>query len=138
MSVSYLYAGKEHLEWLFIREKDHNLTGEILLKKIEQKEILLAVLNKNPVGCLRFGYFWDTIPFMNLLFILSDHRKKGIGKGLVLFWENEMKKQQHKLLLTSTQSDENAQYFYRGLGYHDNGSLFLPDEMPEIFLIKKI
>jgi len=138
MPLSILYAGKEHLEWLFIREKGHNLTRKIILKKIEQKEILLTVLDKNPVGWLRFGFFWDTIPFMNQLFILSDYRGKGFGKELVLFWENEMKKLQYKLLLTSTQSDENAQYFYRGLGYKDSGSLFLPDEAPEIFLIKNI
>jgi ribosomal protein S18 acetylase RimI-like enzyme len=137
-SINFLYAGEEHLEWLVQQEKSHHLTKEIVLKKIIQKEIIVVILNQKPIGWLRFGFFWDTIPFMNLLFILSDHRRNGIGKRLVTFWEDEMKNQKHQLLLTSTLSNENAQYFYRNLGYHDNGSLLLPGEATEIFLIKKI
>ncbi|MCK5200515.1 MAG: hypothetical protein KAR21_19300, partial [Spirochaetales bacterium] len=55
---------------------------------------------------------------------------------LVLFWENEMKKYGHKFVMTSTQSNEEGQHFYRYLKYKDAGSLLLPEEPLEIIFIK--
>ena len=75
---------------------------------------------------------------MNMLYIIENYRNKGIGKGLVLFWENEMKKKGYKFLMTSTQSNEEAQNFYRKLEYKDSGSLLLPNEPLEIIFIKSI
>lgn len=75
---------------------------------------------------------------MNMLYINANYRNKGIGKELVLFWENEMKKKGYKFLMTSTLSNEEAQHFYRKLGYKDSGSLLLPNEPLEIIFIKKL
>ena len=87
---------------------------------------------------MRFGYFWDEIPFMNMLIISEEVRGKGIGKKLVTYWEKEMRRKNHKRVMTSTQSDENAQHFYRKLGYQDAGSLLLPREALEIIFIKEL
>ena len=73
---------------------------------------------------------------MNMLTIEEEYRKQGIGKKLVQFWEKEMKKQNHNLVMTSTLSNEEAQHFYRKLGYSDAGSLLLPKEPLEILQIK--
>ena len=58
------------------------------------------------------------------------------------FWENEMQQLGYKMLMTSTQVDENAQHFYRKLGYQDAGGLLLsvPDyQQPmELFFIKEV
>lgn len=94
--------------------------------------------NNKIIGWLRYNYFWDNTPFMNMLYIIDNYRNKGIGKELVLFWENEMKKKGYELLMTSTQSNEGAQHFYRKLGYEDSGSLLLPNEPLEIIFIKII
>ena len=40
-------------------------------------------------------------------------------------WQEDMKKQGYGLLLISTQVDEQAQHFYRKIGYQDCGSLIL-------------
>ena len=37
------------------------------------------------------------------------------------FWENEMKRKGYDLLLTSTQVNEEAQHFYRKLGFRAVG-----------------
>ncbi len=87
---------------------------------------------------MRFNLFWDNIPFMNLLFILEEQRGKGYGKKMVEFWEHEMAKQGYKSVMTSTQSDEEAQLFYRRLGYADRGALVLPDEPLEIIFYKNV
>ncbi len=94
--------------------------------------------NEKFVGWLRYNLFWDNIPFINMLFFLDEQRGKGYGTKLVSYWENEMKKLNYDIVLTSTQSNEEAQFFYRKIGYTDCGSLILPKEPLEIILYKKI
>ena len=75
---------------------------------------------------------------MNMLFVDEDHRGKGTGKELVLFFESEMKKKGYKSVMTSSQSDEQAQHLYRKAGYKDTGSLLLDNQPLEIIFIKNI
>ena len=49
-----------------------------------------------------------------------------------------MQKNKHQMVLTSTQSNEQAQIFYRKIGYVDCGSLLLPNEPLEIILSKHL
>jgi hypothetical protein len=49
-----------------------------------------------------------------------------------------MEQQGFDTVMTSTQSDEHAQHFYRKLGYVDAGALLLDTQPLEIILIKKI
>jgi len=120
----------------FLAEHDSHIGNEIRKKKIEAKEIIVLKKNGQTIGWLRYGLFWDMIPFMNMLYIKEHHRRKGLGKQLVLFWENEMWECGHKVLMTSSQSDEEAQHFYRKLGYEDAGSLMFPKGPLEIIFIK--
>lgn len=62
-----------------------------------------------------------------MLLIDKNFQNKGYGKKMMEFWENEMKLQGHKIVLTSTQVDEKAQHFYRKLGYQDCGGLLIND-----------
>lgn len=87
---------------------------------------------------MRHGYFWDNTPFMNMIWIDEPYRNKGLGKKAVLFWEDEMKQQGFKLVMTSTLANEGAQHFYRKLGYRDSGCLILEDEPLEILLTKTL
>ena len=65
---------------------------------------------------------------------------EGYGKLLMEHWEQAMKSQGYGMLMTSTQVDEEAQHFYRKLGYKDCGG-FVVDvpgyEQPmEMIMIK--
>jgi len=131
-----IYANKTHLNWLQTQEK--HISPEQLFRKIQSQQILLVILEKEPVGWLRFGLFWDEIPFMNLLFILPEFRKRKLGTNLVQFWESEMQQQAYKMAMTSTQADETAQHFYRKLGYIDTGSLCLETQPLEIIFRKPL
>ena len=57
-------------------------------------------------------------------------------------WENDMKAQGYGMLLTSTRVDEEAQHFYRKLGYRDCGGFMIDipkyEQPMELFLIKEI
>jgi ribosomal protein S18 acetylase RimI-like enzyme len=116
---------------------DSHISNEIIYKKIETGEVLVAYDGDCFVGFLRFGWFWDEIPFMNLLFVIEAYRSKGVGRALVKYWES-LFKGQVKFVLTSTLSDESAQHFYRKLGYEDIGGFNLPGEATELVLMKEI
>lgn len=98
--------------------------------------------DSQPIGVFRYNMFWDSIPFVTLIYLQEEQRENGIGKEVMLLWENEMKTKGHKTVMTSTQVDETAQHFYRKIGYKDCGCLVLdiPElEQPmEMFLIKRI
>ena len=61
---------------------------------------------------------------------------------LMEHWERDMKKQGYGMLLTSTQADEQAQHFYRKLGYKDCGGVVFDvpgyEQPTELFLVKAI
>ena len=86
--------------------------------------------------------FWDNTPFCTLIIIGGEYRGKGYGKQLMEYWEKDMKEQGYGMLLTSTQTDETAQHFYRKLGYKDCGGLII--DIPgyaqpmEMFMSKEI
>ena len=52
--------------------------------------------------------------------------------------KKEMAKAGHRQALTSTQSNEQAQFFYRKIGYTECGALLLPKEALEMFFIKDL
>lgn len=132
--MEFIYANETHTSWL--NEQDEHVDSTIIKQKIHDQQIVIAQLHGQPVAWLRFGFFWDTIPFMNLLFVVGGVRGKGVGSKLVAFWESAMQEQGYAMVLTSSQADESAQHFYRKVGYKDCGSLLLENEPLEIFFSK--
>ena len=131
------YAREVHFQ--YISDNDKHISKELIHTKIKENEIIIVsnIEGKN-IGWLRYNYFWDNTPFMNMLNLDEDYRYKGIGKELVEFWENDMKSKGYELVMTSTLSNEQAQHFYRKLGYKDSGSLLLENEPLEIIFTKII
>ena len=119
---------------------DRHLSESEFALKIRDKRGYVIIYNKRPVGIMRYNLFWDIVPFLTLIYIDKDYRKKGLGKQAMLYWENEMHDLNYKMIMTSTRVDEEAQHFYRKLGYIDKGGIFLdntPFEQPqEMFLLK--
>lgn len=131
------YATAQDVKWL--SRKDNHIGETRLEKKIRDQEILCARDYGNTIlGWLRFGFFWDNLPFMNLLFVESSYRRQGIGTELVKFWENAMQEQGYTLVMTSSLADEQGQFFYRKLGYEDAGCLLLKGEATEILFTKRL
>ena len=95
-----------------------------------------------PVGVLRYNLFWDNTPFCTLLYVAREFQRRGYGRKLMEHWEQDMRAQGYGMLLTSTQVDEEAQHFYRRLGYRDCGGLLVDvpgyEQPMELFLVKDI
>jgi GNAT superfamily N-acetyltransferase len=124
----------------FLRSRDPHVAAAELEAVIGRGRVLLLVgeASPEPLGWLRWGLFWDAVPYMFLLHVLEAHRGEGLGRQLVTEWESRCRDAGHDLVLTSTMSDEQAQHFFRHLGYLDSGTLELPGEAPEILLRKAL
>ena len=127
----------EH-DFALLSKYDKHICEAELRNSIKANRILTMYHDDHLIGWLRFNLFWDNIPFMNMLYILEAYRGKGCGSQLVSFWEKEMLNRNFTMVLTSTLSNEQAQFFYRKFGYSDCGSLLLPNEPLEIILLKNI
>ena len=122
----------------FLEKNDRHIRLSELKALIGQSRILLAEMDGETVGWLRWSLFWDNTPFMNMLYFLESYRGKGHGRQIVEYWENQMRQAGYDSVMTSSLSDEQAQHFYRKLGYVDSGSLLLPGEALEIIFTKRI
>lgn len=100
---------------------DKHLPETVFYKKVRDKQGYVLFDDGNPVGLLRYNLFWDNTPFCTMLFVDWSQQKNGYGRALMQFWEEDMKKQGYGMVMTSTQVDEEAQHFYRKLGYKDCG-----------------
>lgn len=122
----------------FLSQNDKHISEKELKTSLGLKRIYVAKLNNDYVGWLRYNLFWDSLPFMNMLYILEDYQKNGFGKEFVEYWEAAMKDLGYKTVMTSTLSNEEAQHFYRKLSYKNSGSLLLKDEPLEIIFTKEL
>lgn len=135
--MKFEYASEIDFQYIF--DNDKHVSKELIKTKIKGSEIIIVRDEENRnIGWLRYSYFWDNTPFMNMLYLDENYRSKGIGKELVGFWEREIEREGYDLVMTSTLSNEQAQHFYRKLGYKDSGSLLLENEPLEIIFTKKI
>lgn len=117
---------------------DKHIKKSILVNSIANNYVYIVEENNIFIGWLRYNLFWDNTPFMNMLYILDDYQNKGYGKALVVFWENNMKLLGYNMLLTSTQDNETAKYFYEKLGYKVVGEFMLPKDSLELIYCKEL
>ena len=111
-------------------------------KKVRDKQGYVLLNDDVRVGLLRYNLFWDNTPFCTMLFIDRTKQKKGFGRELMKYWEEDMWKQGYGMVMTSTQVDEEAQHFYRKLGYKDCGGFTVDipgyEQPMEMFLSKAL
>ena len=137
---SMLYA--ENKDWPFWHSLDKHLPITVFKRKTAVQECMVIEREGKSAGILRYNFFWDEYPFLNLIFLSPAYRGMGIGRQALQFWEDEMRRQGFLIALTSTMAEEGAQHFYRKLGYQDCGCLLknIPPlvESMEIFLMKSL
>ena len=129
-------------DWPFWHSLDTRIPRALFLRKAEAGECYVAESNGAPAGLLRWNRFWDEVPFCTLLYIEDKRRGQGLGRALVERWEADMRALGHGMAMTSTQSDEDAQVFWRALGYRDAGSFEVDvpgyAQPPELIMLKNL
>lgn len=89
------------------------------------------------LGVLRYSFFWQTIPFLDLIYLNEAYRGSGYGTEMMHKWEYDMKVRGHQYAMTSTQADETAWLFYEKLGYRRVGGFFPPNQDVEEWMYLK-
>ncbi len=89
------------------------------------------------VGVLRYSLFWQSIPFLDLIYLADACRGKGYGSRMMAHWETAMAAQYDHVML-STQADETAYRFYEKLGYRKIGAFLPPDQDAEEWMYLKV
>lgn len=121
---------------------DRHMREDEFLLKIRDKRAYIISDGRLPIGIMRYNLFWDNIPFLTLIHLDGACQRKGFGRKAMQAWENEMRGLGYKMVMTSTQVDEQAQHFYRKLGYIEKGCLNF-DNTPlaqplEMFMVKTL
>ena len=134
------YAEEKDRDFWF--RLDGYLAESEFIQKVARRQGYVLEVDGVPAGLLRYNLFWDNTPFCTMLFVDWPCQKKGYGRLLMEHWQRDMKEPGHGMLLTSTQVDEDAQHFYRRLGYRDCGGLVMDvpgyEQPMELFLVKAI
>lgn len=91
------------------------------------------------VGVLRYSLFWQSVPFLDLLYLDEAYRGKGHGRQMMNHWEDAMRAMGYSYVMLSTQADETAKYFYEKLGYRRIGAFLPPEqEAEELMYLKEL
>ena len=121
---------------------DRHLPAPEFDEKVRTKQGYVYIKDEEIIGILRYNLFWDNTPFCTMLFIDGKYRGLGYGKQLMEHWEQEMRTKGYGMVMTSTQVNEDAQYFYRKLGYKDAGGFTIDipgyEQPEELILIKAL
>lgn len=89
------------------------------------------------VGVLRYSFFWQTIPFLDLLYIDQAYRGRGYGRQMMACWEVNLRRRAYRWAMTSTQADETAYLFYESLGYRRVGAFRPPEQEADEWMYLK-
>ena len=88
----------------------------------------------------RLERIYPEVRYVNRL--MTHSWGQGFGMQLMERWERDMKSDGYGMVMTSTQVDEQAQHFYRRLGYKDTGGFVVNTpgyEQPmELIMVKSI
>ncbi|MDC7290216.1 GNAT family N-acetyltransferase [Blautia schinkii] len=125
----------------FVMSIDQHVNDNEYNKRVYTKTGYIMWEKDVPVGIMHYSVLWDNIPFLNFLFVDKKYRNKRVASQTLAFWENQMKQQGYKMTMVSTQADEDAQHFYRKLGYIDCGGLVFnhtPFDQPMELFFRKV
>lgn len=122
-----------------VQKYDRHIPSVRLRNCIRDHQVYVLRDAGSIVGVLRYSLFWQSIPFLDLIYIDEADRGKGYGRLMMFHWESTMAELGYKYVMLSTQEDETAKYFYEKLGYHRIGT-FLPPEQTadEIMYLKEL
>lgn len=121
-----------------LRRYDSHIPEQRLLDCIRAGFVHIIQSEGRIVGILRHSLFWQTIPFLDLIYLDEAIRGKGFGTEAMAQWEAEMHNQGFNYVMLSTQEDETAYLFYEKLGYQKIGAFLPPEQEAQELMYGKV
>lgn len=103
-------------------QQDGYIPAEVVKRKIEWQEVIVAERDGSLVGYARFEYLWSLVPYLALIHVLPEHRHQGVGKEILRFLEESLRDRGHDALYSSSQVNEpEPQEWHRHMGFEECG-----------------
>ena len=116
---------------------DRHIRRDRLEDCVRQGFVDILSENGNIVGVLRWSLFWQSIPFLDLIYLDESIRGQSWGRRMMEHWESRIAALGYDHVMLSTQSDETSKFFYEKLGYRLCGSFLPPDQDAEELMYRK-
>lgn len=115
----------------------------LMMQKAENNEMIVAELGDVLVGLLDLQYLWGEhgVPYMSHIIVTEIYRRQGIGRSMLCFFEDHLRDNGFKFLLSSSQLDElPPQEWHRHMGFEECGILNGINEggVGEVFFRKEL
>ncbi len=113
----------------------------VIQHALQHRAVILAECEKDVVGYLRLEYLWSKLPYIALVWVREGDRRQGVGRSMLQFLEEELRRNGHKLLLSSSQVNEpSPQAWHRAVGFKECGALSGINEggIGEVFFRKEL
>ena len=121
---------------------DHpHMPAEVIQRKVEQREIIVAEKAGQLVGYLRLDHLWSFVPYIALIWVVEDQRQQGVGRAMLRYLENVLCEQGHTALYSSSQANEpEPQAWHRYVGFEECGFIagINGAGIGEIFFLKEL
>jgi ribosomal protein S18 acetylase RimI-like enzyme len=121
--------------------QDEYVPVHTVARKIEEREVLVAERDSVLAGYLRIEHLWSRLPYITLIRVLPDFRRRGVGRALLGFLEDQLRAAGYVVLLSSSQADElEPQAWHRHMGFVECGRLEGINEggVDEVFFRKQL
>ena len=83
-------AGPQDLAWC-LKADDPDLSPELVKRKLDYGEILVAELRGMRVGYLRLEYLGSKLPYISLIRVNEEVRGQGVGTKMLGFLESVLR-----------------------------------------------
>jgi N-acetylglutamate synthase-like GNAT family acetyltransferase len=102
-----------------------SVPGEPVTRRlITEQRVVVIEQNRKIVGLIRLEYLWTVVPYIGLIWIEPDYRKRGLSKRLLDFVCDHLRRNGHESLFSSSQADEpEPQAWHRHVGFVDSGRI---------------
>ena len=120
-----------------VRNYDRHIPLPWLEDCIRRGQVDVLLIDGKIVGILRWNLFWQSIPFLDLIYLDDAIRGRGFGSVMMAHWERSMASLCYKDVLLSTQEDETSKFFNEKLGYRLCGAFLPPDQEARELMYRK-
>ena len=121
--------------------RDRFIPKEVVARKIELGEVIVAEVDGQLAGYLRLEYLWSLVPYVELIWVTPERRKQGVGRVMIAFVGEFLCQDGHDVLYSSSQADEPApQAWHRHVGFEECGIIAGINEggIGEVFFRKRL
>jgi L-amino acid N-acyltransferase YncA len=98
------------------------IPAERMARLIEQRQVVVAEQAGMPVGYACLDFLVVTTPFLGIIRVFDDYRRRGVGQAILRFLEEHLRALGHETLYSSSQADEpEPQAWHRRVGFEECG-----------------